>query len=63
MIGQIVDDDSASLGFPHERKLWIPADHTDMVKFDDRKLVGYKRITGAIIELVENGRREGSSSM
>jgi hypothetical protein len=56
---KIVDDDSASLGCANERKWWIPANHSDMCKFKDRKEIGYKRVTGALKNLVEDaGNKE-----
>ncbi|KAE9380746.1 hypothetical protein N431DRAFT_552847 [Stipitochalara longipes BDJ] len=54
-VGKIVDDDSATLGLPHEEKGWIPASHTDMTKFDDVGDVGFKRVNHAIRCLVEDG--------
>lgn len=50
---QVVDDDSASLGFPNERKICIHANHVDMVKFNNRQDLGYRRMSGAIAELME----------
>jgi hypothetical protein len=56
---KIVDDDSASLGCANERKWWIPANHSDMCKFKDRKEIGYKRVAGALKNLVEDaGKKE-----
>jgi hypothetical protein len=56
---KIVDDDSASLGCANERKMWIPANHSDMCKFKDRKEIGYKRVAGALRNLVEDaGKKE-----
>jgi hypothetical protein len=52
---KIVDDDSASLGFPHERRQQLPGKHSDMIKFEKANEVGYKRMSGAIVELVEEG--------
>jgi hypothetical protein len=52
---KIVDDDSATLGLPHEEKGWIPAGHTDMTKFDNIGDVGFKRVHHAIRCLVEDG--------
>jgi hypothetical protein len=52
---QIVDDDSATLGFPHEEKGWIPADHIGMTKFDDSQDVGFRRVLHAIRCLVDDG--------
>ncbi|MCJ1457769.1 hypothetical protein MMC28_008138 [Mycoblastus sanguinarius] len=54
-IGKIVDDDSATLGFPHEQKGWIPANHENMIKFNNVQDIGYKRISFAISTLVEDG--------
>ena len=51
---QIVDDDSASLGFPHERKIWLPANHSDMIKYHDREDVSFRRIASAISEIVKD---------
>ena len=53
-IGKIVDNDSASLGFPNERLGSIPANHRDMVKFRSREDVGYQRIKDAILDLIED---------
>lgn len=54
MAKQIVDDDSASLGLPHERRLWLPANHSDMIKYHDRNDVSFVRVAGAISEIVED---------
>jgi hypothetical protein len=54
MTKQIVDDDSASLGLPHERKVRIPANHSDMIKFHDKEDLGFVRLAGAISEIVED---------
>ena len=53
-LAQIVDDDSATLGFPHEQKLWIPANHENMTKFSVDTEVGYKRVSFAIVSLVRS---------
>lgn len=52
--GKIVDDDSATLGLPRERKQWIPANHSDMCKFKSETHHGYERVSGGIIDLVED---------
>lgn len=52
---KIVDDDSASLGFPHERRQQLPGKHSDMIKFEKASELGHKRMSGAIVELVEEG--------
>ena len=52
--GKIVDDDSATLGYPNERKQWIPANHSNMCKFEDEKDIGFERVAGALYELVED---------
>lgn len=52
--GKIVDDDSATLGLPCERKQWIPANHSDMCKFKSETDHGYERVSGGIIDLVED---------
>jgi hypothetical protein len=54
MAKQIVDDDSASLGLPHERRLWLPANHSNMIKYHDRNDVSFVRVAGAISEIVED---------
>ncbi len=51
---KIVDDDSATLGHPHEVKQWLPANHVDMCGFDDRNCVAYRRVCGAIVELIDD---------
>jgi hypothetical protein len=51
---KIVDDDSASLGYPNEIKETIPANHSDMCKFENAEEVGYMRVSGAIGYLVED---------
>ena len=52
---QIVDDQSANLGFPHEEKSWIPANHENMVKFASAQTIGYERVSYAISTIVEDG--------
>lgn len=52
--GKIVDDDSATLGLPCERKQWIPANHSDMCKFKSESDHGYERVSGGIMDLVED---------
>jgi hypothetical protein len=52
MTKQIVDDDSASLGLAHERRLRLPANHSDMIKFHDKEDLGFLRLAGAISEIV-----------
>ncbi|KAE9364277.1 hypothetical protein N431DRAFT_355121, partial [Stipitochalara longipes BDJ] len=60
---KIVDDDSASLGCANERKWWIPANHSEMCKFKDRKETGYRRVAGALKNLVEDaGKKEGMNA-
>jgi hypothetical protein len=54
MTKQIVDDDSASLGLAHERKVRLPANHSDMIKFHDKEDLGFVRLAGAISEIVED---------
>lgn len=51
---QVVDDDSATLGLPCERKQWIAANHSDMCKFKSSSDHGYERVAGGIIDLVED---------
>ncbi len=51
---QIVDDDSAAVGHSDQIKQWLPANHLDMCKFDDRNSVSYKRVAGAIVELIHD---------
>ena len=51
---QIVDDDSATLGFACERKQWIPANHSEMCKFKCDTDHGYVRVAGGIRDLVED---------
>ena len=51
---QIVDDDSATLGFPHERKQWILANHSNICKFRTKDDIGYERVAGALWELIED---------
>lgn len=60
-ISQIVDDDSATLGFPHEQKQWIPANHENMVKFSNETEVGYKRVSFAITSLVADSLQRKQS--
>jgi hypothetical protein len=55
---QIVDDDSASLGFPNEGKQVLPGNHVEMVKFDSKTDTGYKRVSIAIMDLIEDGPME-----
>ncbi len=57
---QIFDDDSATIGNPHEIKQWLPADHLNMCKFDARASVAYKRVSGAIVESIEDALRRAS---
>ena len=52
--GKIVGDESATLGLPCERKQWIPANHSDMCKFKSETDHGYERVSGGIIDLVED---------
>jgi hypothetical protein len=59
---QVVDDDSASLGFPQEEKGWIPANHIDMVKYDSENDTGFKRVAHSIASLVEDGLRQKESA-
>lgn len=69
-IGKIVDDDSATLEFPHEQIGRIPANHENMIKFSDATDIGYRRVSYAISELVTDGlaarqeelKRGGTSS-
>jgi hypothetical protein len=53
-----VDNDSASLGFPHEHTQILPGNHSDMIKFSSRDDSGYERISGAILDIVEAGPME-----
>ena len=39
---------------PCERKQWIPANHSDMCKFKSETDHGYERVSGGIIDLVED---------
>jgi len=50
-----VDDDSATLGFPHEQKGWVPANHENMIKFSNAQDIGYKRVSYAISTMVSDG--------
>ncbi|KAB8067067.1 hypothetical protein BDV29DRAFT_163796 [Aspergillus leporis] len=52
--GIIVDRDSAVIGFPHEVRQQIPADHKMMVKFAGPEDPGYERIKNAILNLIED---------
>lgn len=54
-LAQIVDDDSASLGFPQEEKGWIDANHSNMVKFDSLQDAGFKRVAFGITSLIDDG--------
>jgi hypothetical protein len=53
-VGIIVDKDSTIIGFPHEVRQEIPANHKMMVKFQDQSDIGYQRIKGAILNLIED---------
>lgn len=55
---QIVDNDSASLGFPNESMQVIPGNHVEMVKFANSEDTGYERMSNAIRELIEDGPME-----
>ncbi|KAH0556941.1 hypothetical protein GP486_005272 [Trichoglossum hirsutum] len=59
-IGKIVDDESASLGYPHERRQYIHANHGGMVKFGSSNETGFERIAGAISELVDDAKIKAS---
>ena len=50
-----MDDDSATLGFPHEQKSWVPANHENMVKFSNAQDIGYKRVSYAISTMLADG--------
>ncbi|KAI9703669.1 MAG: hypothetical protein M1836_007439 [Candelina mexicana] len=52
-IGKIVDDASASLGVKNEDTCTIPANHLDMCKYETMREIGFRRVSGAIEELVE----------
>ncbi|KAH0538580.1 hypothetical protein FGG08_004830 [Glutinoglossum americanum] len=54
-IGKIVDNWSASLGYPQEHIGSIPGNHSNMVKFSERDDIGYERMMGAISELIADG--------
>jgi hypothetical protein len=51
---QIVDDDSATIGHPREIKLWLPADHIGMCKYNNSASRAYRRVSGAILESIED---------
>ena len=52
---QVVDNWSASLGYPQEHIESIPGNHSSMVKFSERDDIGYDRMMGAISELIVDG--------
>ncbi|KAI9749070.1 MAG: hypothetical protein M1835_001645 [Candelina submexicana] len=52
-IGKIVDDASASLGVKNENTFSVPANHSNMCKFETKREIGFRRVSGAIDELVE----------
>lgn len=51
---QIVDDDSTTIGHPDEVRQWLPANHLDMCRCESRDSVAYKRVAGAIVELIDD---------
>ncbi|KAI9774253.1 MAG: hypothetical protein M1840_004147, partial [Geoglossum simile] len=50
--GMIVSESSANIDGFHVRRDAINANHTDMVKFDNRGDVGYQRVCGHILRLI-----------
>ena len=60
---KVVDDESARLDCANERQWWIPANHSEMCKFKDRKEPGYRWVAGALKNLVEDaGKKEGMNA-
>ncbi|KFZ25303.1 hypothetical protein V502_00216 [Pseudogymnoascus sp. VKM F-4520 (FW-2644)] len=53
-IGKVVHDNSAVLGVRNENLIYIPADHREMCKFSKCTDIGYRRLSGALLELIED---------
>ncbi|KAK3616853.1 hypothetical protein LTR56_024852 [Elasticomyces elasticus] len=55
-IGKVVEDHDARLDLENEQVGWIPADHKAMCKFSDKKELGYRKVSAAIKEQIEDAK-------